>query len=232
MSTRWCSAQRGRCMITMCRQHRQHHPTQGQAYGQKQLHAPRVSVHSWKACQAAEKAASRADAWPLAWAREYTGTCLAYRWQDVAPLALLIRQEDCFTCHNDCLDQQPGLQIELVDPLQRALPPGVQEGTQHAVDPDISVQGRPEVPLCTPGRHQLSQVLTTGGRGEISLQSCCNSECLHCCIAALNHGCKHAHLPQPQADVQADNRSKQIPDRHHTRAGMSKIVARWLESRH
>ena len=209
---------------TRWRQHRQHRPTQGQASCQKQLHVFEVSSHRWKACKVADTAASRAEAWPVAWARGHAAACLADRWQG-ALRRPCSHGRKCLTCHNDRLDQQAGLQVELVDPLQHALPPGVQEGTQHAVNPDISVEGRPEVPLCTPDRHQLYRVITSGSRGELSLQSCCITECLCCCVAALDQGHKHADLLQPRVIVQADSRSKWKPDRHHERVGRAHAAA-------
>ena len=76
---------------------------------------------------------------------------------------------------------------------------------------------------------------TTAGREAISLQSCCHSECLHCCVAAFHHEDEQTDLPQPGADVKADNRSKRKPDRHHTMAGSAcatphHAAHRWLAS--
>ena len=66
-----------------------------------------------------------------------------------------------------------GPERHVVDAHQDALRPGLHVGTDHAVDPHVAVQRRPEVPLCAAAQH----------RQGCSPSGCCGS--WRCCASAL-----------------------------------------------
>lgn len=53
------------------------------------------------------------------------------------------------TCNYGGPDGQPGCNSKLINALQHCFEAGVHVSEEHAVDPDIAVQGGPEVPFCS-----------------------------------------------------------------------------------